>query len=117
AMQLIQDLRPSVLPGVPTLFNAMMNHPRFKSLDFSSLRYCLSGGAALPLEVRSRFEELTGCKLVEGYGLSETSPVVTANPLEGPPKPGSIGLPVPGTVVSLRDLADPTREVPQGERG
>ena len=117
AMQLIQDQRPSVLPGVPTLFNAIMNHPKFSSIDVSSLRYCLSGGAALPLEVRNRFEELTGCRLVEGYGLSETSPVVTANPLEGPPKPGSIGLPVPGTIVSLRDLADPTREVAQGERG
>ena len=117
AMQLIEDLKPSILPGVPTLFNAIMNHPRFKNLDVSSLRYCLSGGAALPVEVKHRFEELTGCKLVEGYGLSETSPVVTANPLEGPDKPGSIGLPVPGTTISLRDLADPTREVPMGERG
>ncbi len=117
ALDLIEQTRPTVMPGVPTLFNTMMNHPRFKSLDLSSLRYCLSGGAALPLEVKQRFEELTGCKLVEGYGLSETSPVVTANPLEGPEKPGSIGLPVPGTIVSLRDLNDPTREVPLGERG
>jgi long-chain acyl-CoA synthetase len=117
AMELIEDLKPSILPGVPTLFNALMNHPRFASLDVSSLRYCLSGGAALPVEVKQRFEKLTGCKLVEGYGLSETSPVVTANPLEGPNKPGSIGLPVPGTIISLRDLADPTREVPMGERG
>mgnify|MGYP001214926641 FL=1 len=117
AMELIEDLKPSILPGVPTLFNALMNHPRFASLDVSSLRYCLSGGAALPVEVKQRFEKMTGCKLVEGYGLSETSPVVTANPLEGPNKPGSIGLPVPGTIISLRDLADPTREVPMGERG
>ena len=117
AMELIEDLKPSILPGVPTLFNALMNHPRFASLDVSSLRYCLSGGAALPVEVKQRFEKMTGCKLVEGYGLSETSPVVTANPLEGPDKPGSIGLPVPRTIISLRDLADPTREVPMGERG
>jgi len=84
AMELIEDLKPSILPGVPTLFNALMNHPRFASLDVSSLRYCLSGGAALPVEVKQRFEKLTGCKLVEGYGLSETSPVVTANPLRRP---------------------------------
>ncbi len=117
ALQLIEETRPTVMPGVPTLFNAIMNHPKFESLDLSSLRYCLSGGAPLPMEVKHRFEELTGCKLVEGYGLSETSPVVTANPLEGSAKPGSIGLPVPATIVSLRDLADPAREVAPGERG
>ena len=117
ALDLIKEARPTVMPGVPTLFNAMMNDPKFNSLDLSSLRYCLSGGAALPLEVKQRFEELTGCKLVEGYGLSETSPVVTANPLEGAVKPGSIGLPVPGTIVSLRDLEDPSQEVASGERG
>ena len=117
AIDLIASARPTVMPGVPTLFNALMNHPKFKDLDFSSLKYCLSGGAALPVEVKERFEALTGCKLVEGYGLSETSPVVTANPLEGLNKPGSIGLPVPGTVISLRDLSDPTREVPPGEHG
>ena len=117
ALDLIESAKPTVMPGVPTLFNAIMNHPKFKSLDLSSLRYCLSGGAPLPIEVKERFEKLTGCKLVEGYGLSETSPVVTANPLEGPNKPGSIGLPVPGTLISLRDLSDPSREVPPGERG
>src|SRR5690606_22903825 len=117
AMQLIEDLKPSILPGVPTLFNAIMNHPKFKSLDLSSLRYCLSGGAALPLEVKQRFEELTGCRLVEGYGLSETSPGATANPLEGPVKPGSLALPVPATLASPGDPADPSREVAPGERG
>ena len=117
AIQLIAATRPTVMPGVPTLFNALMNHPKFKNLDFSSLKYCLSGGAALPVEVKERFEAVTGCKLVEGYGLSETSPVVTSNPLEGLNKPGSIGLPVPGTIISLRDLSDPTREVAPGEHG
>lgn len=117
ALKLITETRPTVMPGVPTLFNAMLNHPQLKSYDLSSLRFCLSGGAPLPVEVKHKFEALTGCKLVEGYGLSETSPVVTANPLEGPVKAGSIGQPLPGTVVSLRDLADPAKEVPQGERG
>ena len=117
AMKLIHGSRPTVMPGVPTLFNAIMNHPHLGNYDLSSLKFCLSGGAPLPVEIKQRFEELSGCSLVEGYGLSETSPVVTANPLEGPTRSGSIGLPLPATIVSLRDLANPTQEVPLGERG
>ncbi|HRO51010.1 MAG TPA: long-chain fatty acid--CoA ligase, partial [Hyphomicrobium sp.] len=117
ALDLITRHRPTLMPGVPTLFNAILNHPNIKSYDLTSLKFCISGGAALPLEIKERFEEATACALVEGYGLSEASPVVTCNPLEGPVKSGSIGLPLPDTIVSLRDLTDPTREVPQGERG
>jgi long-chain acyl-CoA synthetase len=117
AMKLIDKTKPTVMPGVPTLFNAIMHHPKLKSFDLSSLKVCLSGGAPLPLEIKQRFESLTGCKLVEGYGLSEASPVVTCNPLEGLVKPGSIGQPLPATIVSLRDVADPTKEVALGERG
>jgi len=116
-LRLISKTKPTVMPGVPTLFNAIMNHPKIKSFDLSSLKFCLSGGAALPVEVKQKFEAITGCTVVEGYGLSETSPVATCNPLEGPVRPGSIGLPAPGTTLSLRDLADPTKEVPQGEKG
>jgi long-chain acyl-CoA synthetase len=117
AIKLIDKTKPTIMPGVPTLFNAIMHHPKIKSFDLSSLKVCLSGGAPLPLEIKQQFEALTGCKLVEGYGLSEASPVVTCNPLEGPVKPGSIGQPLPATIVSLRDLADPTKEVALGERG
>ena len=117
ALQLIDQTKPTVMPGVPTMFNAMLNHPKLKSFDLSSLKYCISGGAALPIEVKQKFEALTGCKVVEGYGLSEASPSVTCNPVEGPVKEGSIGQPLPGTIVSLRDLADPTREVALGEKG
>jgi long-chain acyl-CoA synthetase len=117
AMKLIDKAKPTVMPGVPTLFNAIMNHPKLKSFDLSSLKFCLSGGAPLPIEVKQKFETLTGCKLVEGYGLSEASPIVTANPLDGPVKEGSIGQPIPGTIVSLRALEDPTQEVPLGEKG
>ena len=117
AMKLIHGSRPTVMPGVPTLFNAIMNHPNLGNYDLSSLKFCLSGGAPLPVEIKQRFEALSGCSLVEGYGLSETSPVVTANPLEGPTRKGSIGLPLPATIVSLRDLANPAQEVPLGERG
>lgn len=116
-MKLIDKAKPTVMPGVPTMFNAIMNHPKLKSFDLSSLKFCLSGGAALPLEIKQRFEALTGCSLVEGYGLSETSPVVTANPLSGPVKEGSIGQPIPQTIVSLRALDDPTKEVTLGEKG
>jgi long-chain acyl-CoA synthetase len=117
ALKLIDKTKPTIMPGVPTLFNAIMNHPRLKNYDLSSLKFCISGGAPLPVEVKTQFQKLTDCKLVEGYGLSEASPVVTCNPFEGPVKPGSIGLPLPGTVVSLRDLAEPEREVPLGEKG
>jgi long-chain acyl-CoA synthetase len=117
ALKLIDRTKPTVMPGVPTLFNAISQHPKVKSHDLSSLKFCLSGGAALPLEVKQRFEAQTGCKLVEGYGLSETSPVATANPINGPVKVGSIGLPLPGTTLSLRDLADLSKEVPMGEKG
>jgi long-chain acyl-CoA synthetase len=117
AMKLIDKAKPTVMPGVPTMFIAMLNHPKLKTFDLSSLKYCVSGGAPLPVDVKERFEKITGCKVVEGYGLSEASPSVTCNPVEGPVKSGSIGQPLPGTIVSLRDLADPTQEVPLGEKG
>lgn len=117
ALALIHSGKPTILPGVPTLFNAIINHPKLSSYDLSSLKYCISGGAALPLEVRQRFEKLSGCPIVEGYGLSEASPVVTCNPIGEPAKDNSIGLPLPGTIVSLRDVDDPEREVGPGETG
>ena len=117
AMKLIDKNKPTVMPGVPTMFTAILNHPRLQSFDLSSLKYCVSGGAPLPVELKQRFERLTGCKVVEGYGLTEASPSVTCNPVEGPVKEGSIGQPLPGTIVSLRDLADPGKEVALGEKG
>jgi len=117
ALKLIHKRQPSIMPGVPTLFNAIANHPKVKSFKLTSLRFCLSGGAPLMLDVKQNFERATGCTLIEGYGLSEASPVVTCNPIGGPPKPGSIGLPLPATIITLRDPADPMREVPPGERG
>ena len=117
ALKLIDRQKPTMMPAVPTIFMAIMNHPKMKDFDLSSLRFCISGGAPLPLEVKLKFETLTGCKVVEGYGLSEASPVVTCNPVEGPVVVGSIGPPLPGTIVSLRDITDPAKEVAQGERG
>ncbi len=117
AMGLITKTRPTLMPGVPTMFNAMLNHPKLKSYDLSSLKFCLSGGAPLLLETKRQFEALTGCKVVEAYGLSEASPGVTVNPINGPVKELSIGQPMPGTIVSLRDPANPALEVGAGEKG
>ncbi len=115
-LKLIGRLRPTVMPGVPTLFNAMLRHPRIKRFDLSSLEFCISGGAALPVEVKRGFETLTGGTLVEGYGLSETSPVATCNPLDKS-KEGSIGLPLPGTEMSIRSLDNPAEEMECGQPG
>ena len=115
-LKLIGKLRPTMMPGVPTLFNAMLRHPTIKAFDLSSLEFCISGGAALPIEVRRGFEAIAGCNVVEGYGLSETSPVATCNPLDSP-RDGSIGLPLPATEIAIRSLEDPAKEMARGEPG
>ncbi len=109
--------KPSLMPGVPTMFAAILNHPKLKEYDLSSLAMCISGGGPLPIEIKKQFEEVTGCKLVEGYGLSESSPVAACNPLSGVNKTGSIGLPLPGTVFEILDKDDKTTILPQGEIG
>ncbi len=109
--------RPTSFAGVPTLFGAICNDPRGRNLDLRAIRYLSSGGAPLPLEVKSRFEALAGCPILEGYGLSETSPVVTTNPPDGINKAGSVGLPVPGTDVRICGLDVPSKILPNGERG
>jgi long-chain acyl-CoA synthetase len=116
-LKLIHKLKPKMMPGVPTLFNAMMQHPRIKEFDLTSLEFCVSGGAGLPIEVKRGFESMSGCTLTEGYGLSETSPVASCNPHDRPPRAGSIGLPLPGTEFSIRSLEDPAVEVERGEAG
>jgi len=116
-LKTIDKKKPTMLPGVPTLYTAINNHPKIQDYDLSSIRFCLSGGAPLPAEVRERFEALTNCKLVEGYGLSETSPVATCNPMGGKIKAGSIGIPMPHTTIEIRDPDDPTTIRPIGESG
>ena len=115
-LKLIGKLHPTMLPGVPTLFNAILRHPHVANFDLSSLEYCISGGAALPVEVKRGFEAISGCGVVEGYGLSETSPVVSINPVDAT-KEGSIGLPLPATEISIRSLDDPAVEMKLGEVG
>ena len=91
----------TLFPAVPTIYTAINQAPDLAKYDLSSIRYCMSGGAPLPLEVKRQFEQITGCKLVEGYGLSESSPVATCNSMSGTNKENSIGLPVPGTDITI----------------
>jgi long-chain acyl-CoA synthetase len=105
----------TMLTGVNTLFNALLNNPGFAGLDFSGLRVSLGGGMAVQKPVADRWKKMTGCTLVEAYGLSETSPAVTINPLDLKDYNGSIGLPIPSTEVILR--SDDGREVPLGAAG
>ncbi len=103
--------------GVPSLFQAILDNKKRDRYDLSSIRFCVSGGAPLPTKLKHDFEAATGCMLVEGYGLSETSPVTHSNPIPGETKAGSIGLPMPGTDVRILSLDDSTTWLPQGERG
>ena len=116
AIDAIEKQRPTMVPGVPTLFAALSAGAEKRKADMSSIRMCMSGGAGLPQEIRTRFEQITGCRLFEGYGLSETSPVVTTNPVEAI-RDGSAGIPLPGTIIEIRDINDVGKILPQGERG
>ncbi len=115
-MRSIARDRPTVFNGVPTIYNAIASAAETGRVDISSLRICISGGAPLPAEIRERFERLTGHPLVEGYGLTEASPVVACN-RPGDARPGSVGLPLERTAVEIRGLDDPAIVLPAGERG
>jgi long-chain acyl-CoA synthetase len=106
--------RVTTMTGVNTLFNALINTPEFAALDFSKLAFAIGGGAAVQSAVAMRWREITGGDLVEGYGLTEASPVVCINPVRGP-KLGTVGLPIPSTEVAIRD--DAGNDVPVGESG
>jgi long-chain acyl-CoA synthetase len=108
--------RPTIFPGVPTLFKACLDNGATRE-ELASVRYCISGGAPLPVAVKERFEALSGSTVVEGYGLTEASPVCFCNPFEGENRTGTIGLPLPGVRAEIRRLEDPTRALPPGEKG
>jgi long-chain acyl-CoA synthetase len=116
-LKLIHKEKPTLFPGVPTMYVAINNDPDVQKYDLSSIKVCISGAAPLPVEVQKQFEALTGGRLREGYGLTETSPVTHCNPIYGSNKAGSIGVPFPGTVAKIVDIDDPSKEMPVGERG
>jgi long-chain acyl-CoA synthetase len=113
--ELIQAHRVTFFAGVPTMYFGLLHHPDGDQYDVSSLRYALTGGAAMPVEVMNAFEERFPVKILEGYGLSETSPVASFNMLDKPRKVGSIGYPVWGVEMAILDEND--QPVPDGERG
>ena len=113
----ISEKKVTVFPGVPTMYVAINNHPGVENLDLSSIKWCASGGAPLPLEVQKRFQDISGCRLAEGWGMTETSPTGTFTPLEGAVKPGSCGIPIPGITIKFADVDDPSRYVGLGEKG
>lgn len=125
AIQYIQKYQITLFPGVPTMYGMINQDPYARKANLRSLKACLSGGAGLPLQVKEDFERLTGTVLTEAYGLSETSPAATANPLHPPFRQGSIGIPFSQTIVKILSIEDTVhglpledvREMPFGEKG
>lgn len=116
-LKTLARVKATAMPGVPTMYQALLDHPDIGRTDFSSLRVCISGGAPLPAPLKARFEAATKAKLVEGYGLTETSGVVSTNPYEGEEHPGTIGQPIPGTRIRLLDKEDAERDAIDDEPG
>ena len=117
ALATIHRTRPTIFIGVPSMFSAIAAYPDLNRFDLSSLRLCIGGGAPLPARVQKVIESIAPCKLVEGYGLTEAGPIVTANPFKGENRLGSVGLPLPGTVIEILDVKDRKTPVPRGGRG
>jgi long-chain acyl-CoA synthetase len=115
-LEALHRFRPTLFPGVPTLYAGLVDHPRVSQYDLRTGTQCLSGAASLPASLVERFEALTGGRLVEGYGLTETSPLTHGNPIHGERRVGSIGLPVPGTDARIVDLAT-GEPLPPGQAG
>jgi long-chain acyl-CoA synthetase len=115
----IAKVKPAAFAGVPTLYNALLNHPRVKSkrVSFSSLKVCASGAAPLLAETKKNFEQVTGAKIIEGYGLTESLIAACVNPVKGPSKIGSVGMPVPDVFVRIVDADDPFKVTESKKEG
>jgi long-chain acyl-CoA synthetase len=116
-LEALSEFKPSIAGLVPTMFIGLLKHPDTKKTDMTSLKGLISGSAPLPLEVKRDFEDMTGSVIVEGFGLTESSPVTHINPIGGRCKIGSIGIPIPDTECRIVDLDNGKQEVPVGERG
>lgn len=115
----IKKTRPASMPGVPTLLIGLMEHPEVKAgkVDFSSLKFCLSGAIPLMVETKQRFESMTGANVLEAYGMTESTVVLSIGPFKGLWKEGSVGLPLPDVIVKFVDASDPDKELPYGQEG
>lgn len=116
-LDVVEKTSVTYFPGVPSMFDALLKWPDLRKYNLRSIRTCLSGGAPLPLEVQQNFEQITGGRLIEGYGLAEASPVTHSNPYLSAGREGSIGLPLPDTEVKVISLRDPSVEMAPGEVG
>jgi long-chain acyl-CoA synthetase len=116
-LKAIQKEKPTLFPGVPRLYIAINEAKETAKYDLTSIKACLSGAAPLPLVVAEKFKSITGATVVEGYGLTETSPITHANPLDGRARPGSIGLPIPDTDCRIVDMDDWTKDAPGTDTG
>ena len=117
-LESIQKFKATVVVAVPTIYTAIVNHSLLDQFDLTSIQGCGSGAAPLPVEIIKKFEERTGAVIFEGYGLTETSPMVSVNPTDvDSRKVGSVGMPIPGTDIKIVDLEDSTKELPVGEDG
>ncbi|MDM5338552.1 long-chain fatty acid--CoA ligase [Fictibacillus enclensis] len=114
---ILRKYRPTIFPAVPTMYIALLNDPRLKKEDVSSLKYCSSGSASLPVEVIQQFERKLGVHIYEGFGMTETSPTTHRNPGVGKRKPGSVGIPYPCTDAKIVDAETGTTEMPLGGAG
>lgn len=118
--EVMKDLdkkKPTVFPGVPTMYMAIANHPDVAKYDLKSLKFCASGGAPLPVEVQEHFQRVTGCRLLEGWGMTETSPAGTTTPMTDKRVAGSAGVPVPGIEIQIFDVDDHSKIMPTGDIG
>ncbi len=113
----IQSCKPTIYPGVPMIYNSIIHYPNIRKYNLRSIKNCFSGGAGLPREIQEGFEQLTGANVVEGYGLSESSPITIGNPVTTGKRVGAIGLPWPDTDVKIVDGESGTRIMPEGEAG
>ena len=113
----VRHFQPTLFPGAPAMYESVVADPHAERWNMRSIRFCISGSAPLPAVLQERFERLTGGVLVEGYGLTEASPVTHSNPLQGQRKTGTVGIPFPDTEQRIVDPEDPSRDMPPGEPG
>ena len=116
-LKLIEAYRPTFFHGVPTMYTALLQHPKLKDFDLSSVRVCITGGSAMPIEVQQKFQQITGANILEGFGLSESSPVTNCNPLGKEVKIGSVGVVMPDTYCKIVDIGTGEQELGVGEIG